>query len=55
MVQAFNFKIIRDIDIIDKNKLYTVAPESRPRGHQYKLFFFPPSIPLTYYIEGGLT
>ena len=36
MVQVF--KIIRDIDNIDKNKLFTVTLDSRTRGHQYKLF-----------------
>ena len=36
MVQTY--KIVRDIEIVDKNKLFTVIPDARTRGHQYKLF-----------------
>ena len=36
MVQTY--KIVRDIDIVDKDKLFTIATETRTRGHKYKLF-----------------
>ena len=36
MVQTY--KIVRDIDIVDKDKLFTIVTETRTRGHKYKLF-----------------
>ena len=36
MVQTY--KIVRDIDIVDKDKLLTIATETRTRGHKYKSF-----------------
>ena len=31
-------KIVRDIDIVDKDKLFTIVTDTRTRGHKYKLF-----------------
>ena len=36
MVQTY--KIVRDIDIVDKDKLFTIVTETRTRGHKYKFF-----------------
>ena len=36
MVQTY--KIVKNIDIVDRNKLFTVITDERTRGHQYKLF-----------------
>ena len=36
MVQTY--KIVRDIDIVDKDKLFTINNDTRTRGHKYKLF-----------------
>ena len=39
MVQTY--KIVRDIDIVDKDKLFTIITDTRTRGHnlhKYKLF-----------------
>ena len=36
MVQTY--KIVRDIDIVDKDKLFTIVTKTRTRGHKYKLF-----------------
>ena len=36
MVQTY--KIVRAIDIVDKDKLFTIVTETRTRGHKYKLF-----------------
>ena len=36
MVQTY--KIIRDIDIVDKDKLLPIVTDTRTRGHKYKLF-----------------
>ena len=32
------YKIVRDIDIVDKDKLFTIVTDTRTRGHKYKLF-----------------
>ena len=32
------YKIVRDIDIVDKDKLLTIVTDTRTRGHKYKLF-----------------
>ena len=39
--KAQTYKIVRDIDIIDKDKLFTTITDTRTRGqnlHKYKLF-----------------
>ena len=36
MVQTY--KIVRDIDIVDKDKLFTFVTDTRTTGHKYKLF-----------------
>ena len=36
MVQTY--KIVRDIDIVDTDKLFTMNTDTRSRGHKYKLF-----------------
>ena len=36
MVQTY--KIVRDIDIVEKDKFFTLVPDTRTRGHKYKLF-----------------
>ena len=33
-----NYKIVRDIDKVDKDKLFTINNDTRTRGHKYKLF-----------------
>ena len=36
MVQTY--KIVRDIDIVDNDKLFTIVTDTRTRGRRYKLF-----------------
>ena len=36
MIQAN--KIVRDIDIVDNDKLFTMNSDTRTRGYKYKLF-----------------
>ena len=32
------YKIVRDIGIVDKDKMFTIVTDTRTRGHKYKLF-----------------